>query len=77
MLLLFRNHPDKLPLILFWYDVCDFTNNESKGSNNVSGMKFSIKHQSLKFYMILFKKEIQVRSCVCDFSFVFELDSAV
>ena len=29
------NHPEKLPLILFWYDVCDFNNIQSNGFDKV------------------------------------------
>lgn len=36
---LFRNCPEYLPLILFWYDVCDFNNAEAAGYDKNSRLQ--------------------------------------
>lgn len=33
------NYPEKLPLILFWYDVCDFNNTEVNGYDKNSKLE--------------------------------------
>lgn len=54
-----RNHPEKLPLILFWYDVCDFYNNKSYGFDKVgmnTGFKLTFKQ------LFKFKKHPEIKT---------------